>query len=100
MNTNTTAPGGAWEGLTATTVSRRVIDCDGTLVQRLLVEPEDGTEMPVLAGSASDKLTGLVAGEQYVFADVVYCETKTEPTQKACPECVFRTTPRLPVSMT
>jgi Ca-activated chloride channel family protein len=87
MNINTTAPDGAWEELTATIVGRRVIDCDGTLVQRLLVEREDGTEMPVLAGSASDKLAGLVAGEQYVFADVVYCETKTEPTQEACPDC-------------
>ncbi|CCQ36736.1 uncharacterized protein Nmlp_2577 [Natronomonas moolapensis 8.8.11] len=87
MNTDTTAPDGAWEELTATIVSRRVIDCDGTLVQRLLVESTDGTEVPVLAGSASDKLAGLVAGEQYVFADVVHCETKTESTQEVCPDC-------------
>jgi len=87
MNTNTTASDGAWEELMATIVGRRVIDCDMTLVQRLLVESYDGADVSILTVSATEKLTGLVAGDQYGFRDVVYCETKTEPTSEACPDC-------------
>jgi len=87
MNTNAIAPDGTREELTADVVSRGVIDCDGTLVQRLLVRREDGSQFVMLAASATDKLAGLVTGDRYVFGDVVYCQTKSESASEVCPDC-------------
>lgn len=87
MNTDSMAPDGACEELIADVVGRRVIDCNGTLVQRLFVEREDETKLPVLAVSATDELTGVAVGDRYSFADIVYCRIQTDRTPETCPDC-------------
>lgn len=77
---------GDLETLTATFISRRVVDCNGTYVRRLLVSHDD-EELSILVDPDADAPLGLYTGDIYEFTNVVFCTTATETLDDACPDC-------------
>jgi Ca-activated chloride channel family protein len=87
MNTEPTVRDGELGELIGELESRRVINCDGTLIQRLLIEPDGDDEVAVLTTPEFEPTAELQADVRYAFTDVVYCGTSMEPTTEECPAC-------------
>jgi len=72
--------------LTAEFVSRRVINCDGQPVRRLLVK-SDGRRHAVFVDPAVSTPVDLRAGDRYRFTDVLWCTTASESAPERCESC-------------
>jgi hypothetical protein len=86
-----------WEALTAALISRRVLNFDGVLVRRLLMEA-DGRILTLLVAPNADTLPDLGVGEQAHFNGVLRCTLwMTSAEEVACYHCGDQLNQRAPL---
>jgi hypothetical protein len=94
-------PTGENEELTAVFVSRRVVECDGTLVRRLAVRPVDanrwgdpceGETLSLLVVSGADGGVDLAVGDRVQFEGLRWCcrEAEADTVEAACSDASSR----------
>jgi Ca-activated chloride channel family protein len=87
MTAHTPRGDGVRQDLTVTFVSRRVVDCDGASVCRLLTEDDRGESHRLLVAPDADPRVGLRTGERYQLRGVLGCTPPPTAGEESCPHC-------------